>query len=169
MGGLKLNSPFFSILSAICIAIVKEGQNAIERQDRFLCLGDCGSYGIHSFRPGRHAARLYGSRARSEIGPSGQQGHRRQRQGRRCDGCRPQNDRADGPGLRPVRRAGHHDRTTNIVLLDGAGNAILDERILVSIDEGNTVRVYRQTERSVLSCTPNCEQHSQQGEAASAN
>jgi len=59
--------------------------------------------------------------------------------------------------------------TTNIVLLDGDGNAILDERILVSIDEGNTVRVYRQTERSVLSCTPNCEQHSQQGEAASAN
>jgi Flp pilus assembly secretin CpaC len=59
--------------------------------------------------------------------------------------------------------------TTNIVLLDGDGNAILDDRILVSIDEGNTVRVYRQTERSVLSCTPNCEQHSQQGEAASGN
>ncbi|XAZ23679.1 pilus assembly protein N-terminal domain-containing protein [Sinorhizobium sp. B11] len=59
--------------------------------------------------------------------------------------------------------------TTNIVLLDTGGNAILDERILVSIDEGNTVRVYRQTERSVLSCTPNCEQHSQQGEASSGN
>ena len=59
--------------------------------------------------------------------------------------------------------------TTNIVLLDTDGNAILDERSLVSIDEGNTVRVYRQTERSVLSCTPNCEQHSQQGAAASAN
>ena len=59
--------------------------------------------------------------------------------------------------------------TTNIVLLDTGGNAILDERILVSIDEGNTVRVYRQTERSVLSCTPNCEQHSQQGEAAAGN
>ena len=59
--------------------------------------------------------------------------------------------------------------TTNIVLLDIDGNAILDERILVSIDEGNTVRVFRQTERSVLSCTPNCEQHSQQGGAASGN
>ena len=35
--------------------------------------------------------------------------------------------------------------TTNLVLLDADGNAILDERILVSIDEGNTVRVYRQT------------------------
>ncbi|MGE7370185.1 pilus assembly protein N-terminal domain-containing protein [Neorhizobium sp. NPDC001467] len=50
--------------------------------------------------------------------------------------------------------------TTNLVLLDKEGNAIADERILVSIDEGNTVRVFRQTERSVLSCTPNCEQHS---------
>jgi len=55
--------------------------------------------------------------------------------------------------------------TTNLVLLDADGNAILDESILVSIDEANTVRVFRQTERSVLSCTPNCEQHSQQGTA----
>ena len=47
----------------------------------------------------------------------------------------------------------------NLVVLDVDGNAIVDERILVSIDEGNTVRVFRQTERSVLSCTPNCEQH----------
>ncbi|MFK3777173.1 pilus assembly protein N-terminal domain-containing protein [Agrobacterium sp. NPDC089420] len=51
--------------------------------------------------------------------------------------------------------------TTNLVLLDEEGNPIVDERILVSIDEGNTVRVFRQTERTVLSCTPNCEQHSQ--------
>ena len=49
--------------------------------------------------------------------------------------------------------------TTNLVLLDSDGNALLDERILVSIDEGNTVRMYRQTERTVLSCTPSCEQH----------
>lgn len=49
---------------------------------------------------------------------------------------------------------------TNLVLLDTEGNAIADERVLVSIDEGNTVRVFRQTERAVLSCTPNCEQHS---------
>ena len=53
--------------------------------------------------------------------------------------------------------------TTNLVLLDADGNAIVDERILVSIDEGNTVRVFRQTERSVLSCTPNCEQHAERG------
>lgn len=59
--------------------------------------------------------------------------------------------------------------TTNLVLLDTEGNAIADERILVSIDEGNTVRVFRQTGRSVLSCTPNCEQHAdfQNGSTAS--
>lgn len=51
--------------------------------------------------------------------------------------------------------------TTNLVLLDAEGNAIVDERILVSIDEGNTVRVYRQTSRSVLSCSPSCEEHAQ--------
>jgi Flp pilus assembly secretin CpaC len=49
--------------------------------------------------------------------------------------------------------------TTNLVILDNDGNAIVDERILVSIDEGNTVRVFKQTIRSVLSCTPNCEEH----------
>lgn len=54
---------------------------------------------------------------------------------------------------------GRNFGTTNLVLLDADGNAIVDERILVSIDEGNTVRVFRQTDRSVLSCTPNCEQH----------
>ncbi|MEK1931867.1 MAG: pilus assembly protein N-terminal domain-containing protein [Pararhizobium sp.] len=52
--------------------------------------------------------------------------------------------------------------TTNLVILDADGNAIVDERILVSIDEGNTVRVFRQTVRSVLSCTPNCEEHATQ-------
>ncbi|TDX77764.1 putative type II/III system pilus formation protein [Neorhizobium sp. R1-B] len=51
--------------------------------------------------------------------------------------------------------------TTNLVLLDAEGNAIADERVLVSIDEGNTVRVFRQTERKILSCTPNCEQHAE--------
>ncbi|MEB2844959.1 pilus assembly protein N-terminal domain-containing protein [Endobacterium cereale] len=50
--------------------------------------------------------------------------------------------------------------TTNLVLLDKDGTAIADERVLVSIDEGNTVRMFRQTDRSILSCTPNCEQHS---------
>lgn len=58
--------------------------------------------------------------------------------------------------------------TTNLVLLDADGNAIADERVLVSIDEGNTVRVFKQTQRSVLSCTPNCEQHVEAATGASA-
>lgn len=53
--------------------------------------------------------------------------------------------------------------STNLVLLDADGNAIVDERILVSIDEGNTVRVFKATSRTVLSCTPNCEEHAATG------
>ena len=49
--------------------------------------------------------------------------------------------------------------TTNLVLLDAEGNAIVDEKILVSIDESSTVRVFKSTTRTVLSCTPNCEEH----------
>ena len=49
--------------------------------------------------------------------------------------------------------------STNLVLLDADGNAIADERVSVSVDESDTVRVYRQTSRSVLSCTPTCEQN----------
>ncbi|MDK1492376.1 pilus assembly protein N-terminal domain-containing protein [Sinorhizobium sp. 7-81] len=65
---------------------------------------------------------------------------------------------------------GRNFGTTNLVILDQDGNAIVDERILVSIDEGNTVRVYKQTSRTVLSCTPNCERHAErQASAASTN
>ncbi|MGV1761460.1 pilus assembly protein N-terminal domain-containing protein [Rhizobium sp. A22-96] len=63
---------------------------------------------------------------------------------------------------------GRNFGTTNIILLDADGNAIVDEQILVSIDEGNTVRVFRQTDRAVLSCAPNCEQHAQQQNNAAA-
>jgi Flp pilus assembly secretin CpaC len=49
--------------------------------------------------------------------------------------------------------------TTNLVILDQDGDAIVDERILVSVDEANTLRVFKQTERSVFSCSPSCEQH----------
>lgn len=47
--------------------------------------------------------------------------------------------------------------TTNLVILDNDGNAIVDERVLVSLEAHNTMQVYRQTERRVLSCTPSCE------------
>lgn len=49
--------------------------------------------------------------------------------------------------------------STNLVLLDADGNAIADERISVSVDEADTVRLYRQADRVVLSCTPTCEQN----------
>lgn len=49
--------------------------------------------------------------------------------------------------------------TTNLVILDQAGDAIVDERILVSVDEANTLRVFKQTARSVYSCSPSCEEH----------
>ena len=47
--------------------------------------------------------------------------------------------------------------TTNLVILDNDGNAIVDERVLVSLEAHNTMQVYRQTERRILSCTPSCE------------
>lgn len=49
--------------------------------------------------------------------------------------------------------------TTNLVILDRDGEAIVDERILVSVDEANTLRVFKQTSRSVFSCSPSCEEH----------
>lgn len=53
--------------------------------------------------------------------------------------------------------------TTNLVILDKDGDAIIDKRIVVSVDEENSVRVFRQIDRSVLSCSPICEK---QGEAS---
>jgi Flp pilus assembly secretin CpaC len=47
--------------------------------------------------------------------------------------------------------------TTNLVLLDAQGNAIVDEKLLVTLDETDTVRVYRQTDRKVLFCATSCE------------
>lgn len=47
--------------------------------------------------------------------------------------------------------------TTNLVILDKDGNAIVDERVLVSLETKNTVREFRQDERHVLTCTPDCE------------
>ncbi|MEX3011044.1 pilus assembly protein N-terminal domain-containing protein [Hoeflea sp. TYP-13] len=47
--------------------------------------------------------------------------------------------------------------TTNLVILDVDGTAIVDERVLVSLEAHNTMQVYRQTDRQVMSCTPACE------------
>ncbi|WP_026622429.1 Flp pilus assembly secretin CpaC [Ensifer sp. WSM1721] len=64
---------------------------------------------------------------------------------------------------------GRNFGTTNLVILDQDGNAIVDERILVSIDEGNTLRVYKQTARTVLSCTPNCERAERQASTSNSS
>lgn len=46
---------------------------------------------------------------------------------------------------------------TNLVILDGGGNPILDERIAVSRENGAALRIYRQAEIETLSCEPYCE------------
>lgn len=48
--------------------------------------------------------------------------------------------------------------TTNLVILDADGTAIVDERILVSLETHNTLQIYRQADRQIMSCTPNCEE-----------
>ena len=47
--------------------------------------------------------------------------------------------------------------TTNFVVLDAQGNAIVDEMIVVSRNDANSMRIYRGTEIQTLSCTPDCE------------
>jgi len=46
---------------------------------------------------------------------------------------------------------------TNLVVLDAAGEAILDENVIVNSVETASVRVYRQAQRSTYSCSPSCE------------
>jgi Flp pilus assembly secretin CpaC len=47
--------------------------------------------------------------------------------------------------------------TTNFVVMDAEGNAIVDEMIRVSRGDANTLRIYRGAEVQTLSCTPYCE------------
>lgn len=47
--------------------------------------------------------------------------------------------------------------TTNLVILDANGVPMIDKRVVVTVDEANTVRVFRQVDRSVLSCSPICQ------------
>ena len=47
--------------------------------------------------------------------------------------------------------------TTNLVILDGEGNALVDERVIVGRDEANTLRVYRDVSPTILTCSPTCE------------
>ena len=47
--------------------------------------------------------------------------------------------------------------TTNFVVMDAEGNAIVDELIMVSRSDINTMRIYRGAQIQTLSCTPYCE------------
>ena len=46
---------------------------------------------------------------------------------------------------------------TNLVVLDGNGNAIVDEQVTVVRQTVSSVRVYRRAEIQTLSCTPYCD------------
>lgn len=46
---------------------------------------------------------------------------------------------------------------TNLVVLDAQGNPIVDEQVVVSRQDTDTVRVYRRADVQTLSCTPRCE------------
>jgi Flp pilus assembly secretin CpaC len=46
---------------------------------------------------------------------------------------------------------------TNIVILDAAGEAIIDQSLVVRGHETNTVRIYRRADRETLACAPVCE------------
>ncbi len=48
--------------------------------------------------------------------------------------------------------------TTNLVVLDADGAALVDERIVVGRDQANTLRVYRNVDGVTLTCAPTCEE-----------
>jgi Flp pilus assembly secretin CpaC len=58
--------------------------------------------------------------------------------------------------------------TTNFVVMDADGNAIVDELVKVSRSDANTMRIYRGVDIQTLSCTPYCESaHKSDAEMAS--
>ncbi|WP_294644211.1 pilus assembly protein N-terminal domain-containing protein [uncultured Aureimonas sp.] len=46
---------------------------------------------------------------------------------------------------------------TNLVVLDTAGEVMLDDSVVVSAAEDHSLRVYRQGTRQTFSCAPTCE------------
>lgn len=46
---------------------------------------------------------------------------------------------------------------TNLIILDAAGEPIVDQTLVVSGHETNTVRIYRRSSRETLACAPVCE------------
>ena len=46
---------------------------------------------------------------------------------------------------------------TNLIILDAAGDPIIDQTLVVRGHETNTVRIYRRSSRETLACAPICE------------
>ncbi|MEM9277141.1 MAG: pilus assembly protein N-terminal domain-containing protein [Pseudomonadota bacterium] len=46
---------------------------------------------------------------------------------------------------------------TNLIVLDAAGDALVDQHVVVTGSETNTVRIYRRESRETLACAPVCE------------
>lgn len=46
---------------------------------------------------------------------------------------------------------------TNVVVLDPAGEVVLDDDVTVTSREDRSLRVYRQASRTTYSCSPHCE------------
>ena len=58
---------------------------------------------------------------------------------------------------RTIVLTGRNFGVTNMIILDSDGEAIVDETIVVRGHETNTVRIYRQSVRETLACSPVCE------------
>ena len=58
---------------------------------------------------------------------------------------------------RTIVLTGRNFGVTNLIILDADGEAIVDETIVVQGHETNTVRIYRQSVRETLACSPVCE------------
>lgn len=46
---------------------------------------------------------------------------------------------------------------TNLIVLDAEGDAVVDQHVVVTGSEINTVRIYRRNSRETLACAPVCE------------
>lgn len=59
---------------------------------------------------------------------------------------------------RTIVLTGRSFGSTNLVIFDQQGTALVDERVVVSRDGEGTLRVYRNTDPTTLTCTPTCEE-----------
>ncbi len=58
---------------------------------------------------------------------------------------------------RTIVLTGRNFGVTNLIVLDSDGDPIVDETVVVRGHETNIVRIYRQSNRETLSCSPVCE------------